>query len=229
MKFRLFTLFVLAIGSATAQSFFPRFGVTGTSNSQNAEFTKMNPGAGFTAGAGYNQQINEWFSVQLEINYIQKAFSTTYEASFTQNVGTDTYTVNEHIKSDYRLSYLEMPFLAKFHYKKAFASIGPYGAYGLGGSYKYDRNSTSSYFLEPVHESGSANVKFGSSKAHPTGNEFYFDNKLDIGLNAGLGVLLFENLVLECRYSRGSNLRDDGESRNHTLQLTASWLFHLQK
>ncbi|HEY5825545.1 MAG TPA: porin family protein, partial [Cyclobacteriaceae bacterium] len=225
MKFGTLILFVLALSSATAQTLFPRFGITGTTNSQKADYTDINSGAGFTAGAGYSQQITELFSVQLEINYMQKAFSSVYENSFSQNVGTDTYSVNEYIKSDYRLSYLEMPFLAKFTYKKLFITAGPYGAYGLGGSYKYERNTTSSY-LGTTQESSSSNIKFGS-KAHPTGNDFYFDNKLDIGFNAGLGIVLFEKLIMECRYARGSNLRDAGESRNHTLQLTAAWAFHL--
>jgi len=225
MKLVILILVAILYSNATAQTLYPRFGITGTTNSQKADYTTINSGAGFTAGAGYNQEITELFSVQLEINYIQKTFSSIFENSFSQNIGTDTYNVNENIKSDYRLSYLEMPFLAKFTYKKLFITAGPYGAYGLGGSYKYERNTTSSY-LGTTQEDGSSPIKFGS-KAHPTGNEFYFDNKLDIGFNAGLGILLFEKLMLECRYARGSNLWDR-ESRNHTLQLTGSWAFHLK-
>jgi hypothetical protein len=227
MKFGTLILVAILYSNATAQTLFPRFGITGTTNSQTTDYTIINSGAGFTAGAGYSQQITELFSVQLEINYIQKAFSSVYDQTFSQNIGTDTYSVNEYIKSDYRLSYLEMPFLCKFTYKNLFITAGPYGAYGLGGSYKYERNTTSSY-VGSTQDSGSSAIKFGNSKAHPTGNDFYFDNQLDIGFNAGLGILLFEKLIMECRYARGSNLRDDDESRNHTLQLTAAWAFHLK-
>jgi len=227
MKFPILILFVLLLSSATAQTLLPRLGITGSTNSQYTYKTSVNPGVGFTVGLGYNQQLTEKFSLQLELNYIQKAFSTDYAQRFSQNVGTDTYFVDEKIKTYYRLPYLEVPLLLKVKFNKFFLNAGPYAAYGLGGSYHYTLDRTSSY-LDPVHESGSSDIKFGKSSAIG-GNDVYLDNQWDLGFQAGLGILLFEKLLVECRYSRGSNLRDSGDSRNQSIQLTFSTSVNLKK
>lgn len=132
-------VFILVAFSATvvsAQKLVPRAGVTIASNSfePEGEVGDYDTGSitGFTVGLGYNIAINSMFSIQPELNFIQKG--SQQEVSFEM----DGFAVDSKVKST--INYLEVPVLARAQFgsekTKFFVQAGPSIAYGLGGKTK---------------------------------------------------------------------------------------------
>jgi hypothetical protein len=75
-------------------------------------------------------------------------------------------------------------------------------------------------------EEGDRKIKFGEMPSNGQGDEMYIDNGLDIGGQAGGGVLMANRIVVEFRYSYGlTDLYDenpdieDNTSKNYGFQL----------
>jgi len=206
---------------AEAQTFLPRLGLNMTTNSMDTDFTKVKPRTGFSVGAGYTIELNTLLSIQPELYFIQKSFLTDYAGRFSQNIGTDTYFVDVKQKDTYRISYLEIPVLLKINpfRNQFFLTAGPHLAMGLGGKHIFEYHQTSSY-QDPLNQSDKGKIKFGEGSS--TSKDVYIDHRIDVGFQAGIGTRLFDQLQVEWRYGRGSNLLKDKDSKNNVFQLVVS-------
>lgn len=154
---------------------------------------------GFIGGAAFQVGLLEGLSVQPELLFIQKGFLLDLGP-----FGESKFTIN----------YLEVPLLFKYTHDlellKIFVNLGPSFSLGLGGKVK-----TTTPFGDDE-----ASVKFGEAPANTT--DVYFDNRLDLGLQGGLGVAVTlgpGDVVLEGRYGYGfSNLFDKDEALNLTRE-----------
>ena len=160
--------FLINAAAQAQVSVIPKVGITGAAQSR-PTFTNdqglelSHKGvSGFTAGVGLNFPVAGVFSFQPELLYIQKGF----QQELTD--GTNTAT------NDVKLNYLEVPLLARVmvgNKVKFIANVGPSIGYALSGSYKtIDGQDT---------EEG--DVEFDDDT-----------NRLDIGFQAGPGVLQLE-------------------------------------
>jgi hypothetical protein len=222
--------FFFFILSTEAQTLYPRIGITASVNTYQEANTDIEPRIGFTAGLGYNLPLSKLFSVQAELNYVQKSLEAGYDNTTMIQYGDDIYALHEKGTERYAFSYLELPVLVKVRilHDNIFALGGFSIGLGMGGSYKYTYESTSSY-LDPVYEGGSGKIKFEDPPS-TTDENVYFDNRWDAGFHAGLGVLIAKKIQVECRYTHGMvNLTKDIDSKNRCLQITLATPLHLKR
>ncbi|MCX2741101.1 porin family protein [Pontibacter anaerobius] len=209
-KFLLTLLFVVALGfTSVAQSISigPRVGATfakvalseeedGISNDD----IKSNPGMQF--GAVANFMINDMFSVQPELLYVQKGFK----------IGDD----DMHIKG--RPNYLEVPVLAKVSFGTeqlhGFATGGPsigYWASGENSMKMGDSEASESYEFDDTDNRLELGASFGIGAAYKMGQ-----GELNLDVRYGLGFTsLYE--------------AEDGEAktRNRVFGVSLAYLFSL--
>ena len=153
---------------------------------------------GILFGVGVNYAFSNNFSIQPEVLFNSKGYKAEETISGVKS------------KEDLSLNYLEIPILARFSFGgenfKAYINIGPSISFGLGGKYKTEGS------LAGVSFNKDSKVKFGKEPANYTGDDFYVDNSLDFGAQAGGGVLYkvgFGFLNLDLRYGLGlANLED---------------------
>lgn len=219
----LFLLLAISATVVSAQKLVPRAGLTIASNSfeLEGEYGDYDTKSitGFTVGLGYNIAISPVFSIQPELNFIQKG--SQQEVSFQMSEGEFTFDVQSKVKST--INYLEVPVLARaeFGSKNArfFVQGGPSIAYGLGGKTKL--TFTLNENGEKYSESESGKVKFGDAPEDYDGADAYINNRLDFGVQVGAGVTLYEKISLDLRYGLGlSDLDDDNASKNRAIQFT---------
>lgn len=207
----------LAISSLFAQTLIPRAGITFSGSSYKpysdfAEKSNQQVAIGFTAGVGYDLFINDRFSLQPELNFIQKGFKREDIAY------PDNYEYK--LSSEYKLNYIEIPVLVKVKFggaTKIYASAGPSVALGLGGTYKF----TSSFGGLPLDEDVTSKIKFADKPADYDGDDIYVDNRIDAGVQVGAGALLFGKVSVDIRYGYGlTDLYKDSTSKNNVLQFS---------
>ena len=229
----LYVLIVLQLVfiSGYSQTIYPRLGVTVSTNTYHDETRDVDPKIGFLLGVGYDVSLTKAVSLQLEIDYIQKAFQSRHTESTSLQVGEDIYSIKQDWKHQYFMSYLGLPLLVKIKvlHDNIFISGGATPGIGLGGSHKYDLHETSSYVGES-HESGKGKIKF-SGKTPSKNEDVHFDNQWDLGVVIGVGASLFANkLSIECRYERGMvNLYKNQDSKNRSFQVLLSAPIQLGK
>lgn len=161
--------------------------------------------AGFTAGVGVNMPLGKGlFSIQPELNFIQKGwYYSNSTATFSGWVENTT------------LNYLEIPVLVKASFGKNktrfYVNAGPSFALGLGGNQSVN--------------SETIDVKFG--KGDSDDDVLYIDNKLDVSLQAGFGVIIGGIIMIDARYGYGlTNIYDKSDdienatSKNRVIQFT---------
>jgi hypothetical protein len=211
-KTRLTLFMLLAFVYASGQTIIPKAGVS-VSTITGKYRAQVENQMGFTFGIAMNFTLSDRFSVQPEINFIQKGF--TY--SYTESNGWET----RHDKSNVHINYIELPVLIKFRFgnkNKFFINGGPSLGYGAGGKSKLRISSRGS----GVYDDWAFNqqVKFGHRSGTfsmmSSGDELYFDNRLDFGLQAGAGMVIIESIMIELRYSHGLTYLEDKDPINHT-------------
>jgi opacity protein-like surface antigen len=221
-------MFLLCAGSY-AQQLYPRLGLTAAVNSYNPAGQDMKPRLGFMIGAGYSIPLTKSITVQPELNFVQKSFSTKYDQNVQIPLDNEFLEFHEIVTQRYRFSYVELPVLLKvslFH-KNFFLAGGPSVALGLGGSYQYELERTSAY-LGFEHQRTSGKIRFGSNATND--NDVQCDNRWDIGLQIGIGAVFFKRLLIECRQSFGSvNIYDNVDSKHRYLQLSLSTPISLKR
>ena len=218
-KVLLSILAVVAISISTqAQiSIMPKFGVTMSNFSlSNAVEQALTDGdgslksrLGLTGGVALNIGLGEMFSIQPELNFVQKGTKISYS-------GID-------VEGNMILNYIELPVLAKVSFGsetvKAYVNAGPSLGLGLNGKLKV--------------EGETADIKFGDGDED---NVLYLDNNLDFGVQFGAGVGFGVGpgqLVIDARYGLGlSNLidatdgatKDDVKSKNRVLSFSVGYM-----
>jgi hypothetical protein len=201
--------------------------------------SKTKSKVGFTAGVGFNLPISDKFSIQPELNFVQKGvrIESTVIKHFLIDV---TYSVNNRMT----INYLELPVLAKVSFgsnKNFFLNAGPSIGIGLNGKSEITTTYTYTVNTEPKSESSTAlyKVKFGKKPEEDDDNIKYLDNQFDVGIQLGGGVLIAKKVMLDIRYTFGlTNLMDsekeategnvNNKSRNKVLQFTVGLPINLK-
>ncbi|MBL7845620.1 MAG: PorT family protein [Cyclobacteriaceae bacterium] len=208
---------MLILSSLFAQTIIPRAGITLSSsaytpNSDFVEKTNQQHLTGFTVGVGYDLFINDRFSLQPEINFIQKG-QKREDIAYPDNY-------EYKMKSEYRYNYLEVPVLVKVKFggvTKFYLSAGPSIALGLGGNYKF----TSTFGGLPLDEDVKSKIKFSDKPDDYDGDDIYVDNRLDAGVQVGAGALLFGKVTVDIRYGLGlTDIYKEYDSKNKVLQFS---------
>lgn len=194
-------------------TFIPKAGVVVSTIHQSKDLksdeVSINSRIGFLIGAGLEVTISEKISIQPELLFIQKGYKAEESYNVFARVASDVE--NKH---NIRLSYLELPVMFKMKFNKFYINAGPSFSYGIGGSNKSEVSTFG------VTESETRKIKFGSEPAIYNGDEMYFDNAFDLGVQLGGGVKVGP-VVIDLRYGFGlSNLNDkpDGFEGTYALQ-----------
>lgn len=213
MKKILFIAAAICFTNVSYAQIIPKAGVT-LSRLHVDEDEGMKSKLGFTLGIGYNKSINDLFSVQPELNFIQKGL----KGEFSESSNGESLTLEE----TYTLNYFELPVLVKVTFgdgTKFFLNAGPSVGIGLGGKYKFKGTYTFQGITESEEIDGK--IKFGDASENE--EEVYFDNRLDFGVQVGGGAIIAGKIMIDIRYGLGlSNLMDgeDNTSQNRVLQFT---------
>jgi hypothetical protein len=224
-------LLLLVFGSvslAHAQTLIPRAGLTISSTtadeiSTDTEVTNISNMTGYTFGFGYNYPVaplgNFMFSLQPELNYIQKGYKGNSSGEW--NIGEAYYEYKGD--NEFKLNYIEIPVLAKFEHgsnKFKFAAFaGPSLGFALGGKYK------NTAYVDNVSEQTTVTYKSEGDIVfyRPEGNsgDTQFDHNIDFGIQGGASVTFFNRVMLDVRYGRGlTNLNHGSESKNRVIQFS---------
>lgn len=236
MRRTILTTLVLlcCVALVQAQTIIPKVGVT--FGSTNAEFVNtggvvtdgvdISSNTGFTVGAAYEIPVGELgggkLSIQPELAFIQKGFQADASGELFLEPETGfEFTVEQ----SYKLNYIEVPVLVKLEFGSGNARFAPYLgpsiALGLGGKVDGAVKIDDGTDIYEVDIDG--DIKFGDAPENPGDDDFdvYLDNRLDFGLQVGVGVTLFEKVVVDLRYGLGlTDLADDEDSANRVLQFT---------
>ena len=129
--------------------------------------------------------LGEKISLQPELLFHQKGFS------FSNSENDYSF------KSHTTLNYLELPVLVKLKVGKFYAVAGPSLSLGIGGYYKTIESESG------TTSTNTGKVKFGKEPDNNYGSdESYYDNRLDVGLQAGVGMQI-KVIIIELRYAHG--------------------------
>jgi opacity protein-like surface antigen len=188
----------LAAGFSYGQTIIPKAGITLSTFGGDDAGDDTKSKLGFTIGAGLNLPLGDgMFSLQPELNYVQKGAKAEYD----DQDRTDKLT----------LGYLEVPVLVKVTFGEAtkfYVNAGPSVGFGLGGKYK----------VEIGDDSDDIDVKFGDGDDE---DKYYVEKGTDIGFQLGAGVIVAEKVMIDVRYGLGlTDLYDDESMKNNVLQFT---------
>lgn len=151
---------------------------------------------GFQAGFSYQAGITPMFSIVPEIYFAMKGGILAKNNPLTGG------------KSTLRVNSLELPVLARLHYKKFYLNAGPYAGYNVGGRWKVEESTTS--------VESSTKVSFGKDAADL--------KRWDLGFQAGAGYnfnLKQSTLTLDVRYGYGLvNISSDVDRYNRIFNLS---------
>ncbi|WP_290792370.1 porin family protein [Flavihumibacter sp. UBA7668] len=151
---------------------------------------------GFQAGISYQAGITPVFSIVPEIYFAMKGGTLKKNNPLTGG------------KSTLRINSLELPVLARLHYKKFYLNVGPYAGYHVGGRLKVEELTSS--------VKSSTKVSFGKDAADL--------KRWDLGFQAGAGYnfnLKQSTLTLDVRYAYGLvNISQDIDRYNRMLNIS---------
>lgn len=154
---------------------------------------------GFQAGISYQAGITPAFSIVPELYFAIKGGRLKANNAVTTN------------QSLVRVHTLEMPVLARLHYKNLYLNAGPYVAYAVGGRIKVNGTGTT--------PATSTKISFGTAIT-----DF---NRWDAGLQAGAGYnfnMKKNILTLDLRYGYGlANISRNTERYNRMLNISLNF------
>jgi hypothetical protein len=224
----IFILIVLSSGFTFAQTIIPKAGVSiAKVNVSDAEMGQAKATLGFTLGAAVNFPINDIFSFQPELVFIQKGFKVKEDFSF----GFGGFSESLSLDAKVVVNYLEVPVLAKATFgtnTKFHLIAGPSLGIGLGGKYRYEYHAvyTDGNTVEEEHVEADGKVKFGDPE-NETSEDLYLKRRADFGFQIGGGLLVKEKILIDLRYGIGiTNLGggfssdEDSKVQNRVLQIT---------
>jgi hypothetical protein len=214
--------------SVSAQRIIPKIGMSlyqASVDKKYPEYDKILPKVGLTAGIVYEVPLTGKVSFMPGIFFVQKGF--IYKHEHTDN-GEGSYELN---KFTVKLNYIEIPVLVKVNIgSKFYVTAGPSIGYALSGKrtqgYKYDYGTTHLGFTRTI------DVKFKDVPEGHTGDTYEFiNNRVDVGIQLGGGVELWNKMIVELRYNVGlTRIYEDRNwiyqfehaehAKNRALQLT---------
>lgn len=214
MKTTTTLLIAMIIGSVTASAQ-TNFGITAgaTFASMNAspkdDANNYNYKTGFTAGVFASVPITSHFRFEPALNFTQKGVVNEYEGSYPY----------ENMKDKITLNYLEVPLNFNYSIKPNqgfYIGAGPSFGMGLSGKDKWEADG----------DSGSDNIKFGSSDDDDL-------KSFEIGANFQAGYKMTNGLIVSAGYNMGFNdilNWDDsyGEAsmKNNYFSFKLGWTFN---
>ncbi|MEK6782771.1 MAG: porin family protein [Bacteroidota bacterium] len=182
MKKLILLLSFLGIVSISFGQFIPKVGITGSDITYVYSNTTFKPKFGFLLGVAYNKALGKSrFSIQPELLFVQKGAIENY---------TD---IDNNLKIETRLNYLEIPILFKYSIGKAkrfYLTAGPSLGIVIGGHTEFKGTVNGDYF-----EFSRKVPKFGVETPEA------FKRK-DFGAQLGGGVLMANRIIVDLRYSR---------------------------
>ena len=203
---------VFAFGAANAQdmSFGAKAGLNVATLTGDVE--DANSLIGAHAGVFAEFKISDKFSFQPELLFSMQG--AKQEASSTESSGGVTFT--EDYESKIKLSYINIPLMAKFYVAEKFSlEAGPQIGFLMSAKEDYSYTLTGPGF----NESGSAEEDVKDSL-----------KGIDFGFNLGAAYDFTDNLFAGVRYNLGlSNISDiegsDVELKNSVLQVSLGYRF----
>lgn len=213
----------LAIAGATANTSMAQLsigakggGTLNTMSGNTPENTDKNMTLGYQFGAAVNYGFSDMFSLQPEVNYIQRGGKIS-------STVTDDY-------SAMTTNYISVPVLAKAQFGgekfKGFVVLGPYAGYWAGG-----KNRTSI-----LGEESKESIDFDNN----IDDDGYKQNRIDLGINGGLGMSYAigrGNIFLDARYGFGlfdtnkyeTKPEDYKSVANRSVEVSLGYMFRLSK
>ncbi len=164
--------------------------------------TKIRPGLG--AGLFYHYKVNDNFSIQPELNFMQ--MGTKFEEEF----------LGEKIESSLAFNYLQIPILAKYGFGNMdalnfYVQAGPYVAMGLG------KVKSETCVGDDCEDE---DLDYGDGEDGP--------KSLDFGLQLGAGVNITQNISVDARYGLGlANLTtsEDSAFKHNSIFISVGYKF----
>jgi hypothetical protein len=204
---------------ADAQTIFPRAGVALSNMSLDSPFptTEMKWGTSFTFGLGVELDLAKKIDLLVECNYLNRNYRIYNDMPF----GTGGRSLGDVV---YEHHNIDIPFQAKRYFGNApvkfYVTAGGYIDIGLGGTKKGRityYSSAGNVFMDLDGE-----IAYGKSPNFSDDLYYhYFDSRIDAGLVAGVGVLLFKVALVDVRYQHGFvNISE--ESKNRSFQIAVS-------
>ena len=228
-KYFIFILLVWLNAPSYCQQIIPRLGLTlsKTNTTEEAPIEqKFNTGVVF--GGGIEFKVTPSFSIQPELNFVQKGFRVKYNES---DQGLSLLVDNKT-----RINYLEIPLFAKVYFGNAstkfFILGGPAIGIGVGGKAK--TKVETDLFGTDISVTVTSKVKFGdppTSYNPEEDTEIYLDNRIDAGLQIGFGAIINQKFIVEARYNHGLTplMDEDKDSKHRVIQISAGVPFSVIK
>ncbi len=218
-------LFVLlfCVGSTVAQAQFllPKIGATYSSVVVDDDDFDTEYKLGVSFGIAYNIRINELLSVQPELNFVQKGYSTSSTYSGLP-YGGGFYTVNT--SDETKMNYLQVPVLVKVTFGKFYLNAGPSVGLGLNGKGKDTYSETGEDMFGSPYEYNNDNqydILFEEAPEGYEGPDTYIENRMNISVQVGGGVTLMDKLNIDLRYGMGlTDLYDNYKMQHRVFQVT---------
>lgn len=231
MKYLFLGISLFFFNAVKGQFLIPKIGVTVSKSAQDltsdasfGQSQNMKSVIGFSAGAGYTFFLTEKFSLQPELNFIQKGFEIQNSSS-GMDPDTDFPYTSEGTEK-YKLNYLEIPILVKATFgnsTKFYVNAGPSLGFGLPGKLttNYEENGSDPDGIPyNVSFTNEYTIKYGKEPENTQDSEIYVKG-LDVGMQLGGGVLLFDKVIIDVRYGLGfTDLFESFKSKNRVLQFS---------
>ena len=210
-----------------AQNLIPKVGLTYSKAlryTEKADFLsrEMLFKPGLLAGIGLDFPILNKLHLQAEIVYIQKGHKLV-----------ERNTSSAYLKTqDYRLEFFELPLLAKWTVLDRkidlYLHSGVTIAYGLRGHVKSVMKME--YQSTWVRATSERQIRFNAfDEEHP--NHLYLDKPFDLGIQLGVGSLLFKTVQIEIRFTHGLTDFEYVSSKyrgyNRSFQISSGLPFNL--
>ena len=225
-KLTLLVLSLIIVMTAQAQFLIPKAGIT--LSKVDVEVSQgMKSRLGLMIGLGYNHPINEILSFQPELSFVQKGYRQDYSMS------DDDISIES--KGKFIINFIEIPLQLKASFDaasnlKVFLNAGPSIGIGLGG--KYEADYTFSFMGDSESMSLDGKIKYGDSDDSDE-ETLFLDNRLELGLQIGGGVLIADKIMIDLRYSHGltsmtKESDDTSKIKNRVIQFTVGYPIRLK-
>ncbi len=193
---------------------------------------------GFLFGADLNIAINNKFSVQPGLAFVQKG-ARYIDNNFVATIDSlNNFNKETHIL----LNYIEMPVLALYHFSlgekfplKGYLGGGMSAGMFIGGKYRTNRVYVRDANVREIKEEGKFDI--GSLRTEADNTDRTFDNRFEFGVIAAVGLeypigpgsLIADvryNVAINNMYSKGSSnipAGFDNVSKNRVAQVTLGY------
>lgn len=178
-QFLFFLLMLIAIPSKS-QRLILRGGLTSSTISFTDEYSKNSKG-GFSINVGYEFKLKSNFSLQPEIGLVSKGVDYSVsleERTLSINYVETSTPLKYYFNTKRKLHILFGPTIAI----GAFGKVEVHGANGDNYSVKFENYPFTGYSIP---------------------NEAYIDSRVDYGLQFGAGIQLWEEIIIDIRYTHG--------------------------